>query len=112
MRGEADRLAARLAAVRDLAVVEGRGTAAVLGGAGYGFEQRVSGAWGPVTGRGFADHAWPSGVTVEIGGGDAEARILFSRLGTSPTPQRVTLRSEGMAERITVTASGEIRRGE
>src|SRR5690606_30071026 len=40
-RDEADRLAARLAAVRDLAVIEGRGTAAVISASGYGFERRM-----------------------------------------------------------------------
>jgi general secretion pathway protein H len=111
-RDEADRLAARLAAVRDLAVVEGRGTAAVLRPSGYGFEQRLAGEWRALDGRAFGERAWARDVTVQMDGGEAQARVLFSRLGTSPTPQSVTLTSDGAVERIIVTASGEIRRGE
>lgn len=109
-RDEADRLAARLAAVRDLAVVEGRGTAAVLSPSGYGFERRMRGEWAALDGRGFAYRAWPKGI--HMGGAEAgQVRIIFDRLGTSPTPQALTLEGEGGRESIRVAASGEIRRG-
>lgn len=135
MRQEADRLAVRLAAVRDLAVVEGRGTAAVISPSGYWFEQRTRGEWNMLQGRAFSQHDWPqdirimvdgarsngsvsgasgvSGVSGDLDGG--QTRILFSRLGTTPTPQSLTILAasadgEGARENIHIGASGEISR--
>ena len=51
VRSEADRLAARLAAARDVAVVEGRSVAVNFAPSGYGFERRIDGAWAPLPGR-------------------------------------------------------------
>jgi general secretion pathway protein H len=120
LRQEADRLAVRLAAARDLAVVEGRGTAAVISPSGYGFEQRVRGEWQMLQGRAFAQHDWPRDIRVtadNIGeGGGGQTRILFSRLGTTPTPLSLTMMAvqaqDGDAgrEHIHISASGEIRR--
>src|SRR3546814_15820916 len=51
VRSEADRLAARLAAARDIAVIEGRSVAVDLAPSGYGFARSVAGAWQPQIGR-------------------------------------------------------------
>src|SRR3546814_13204921 len=48
VRSEADRLAARLAAARDIAVIEGRSVAADLAPSGYGLARRIPGAGGPL----------------------------------------------------------------
>src|SRR3546814_6963837 len=62
VRSEADRLAARLAAARDIAVIEGRSVAVDLAPSGYGFARRIDGAWGPLPGRAFERRSWPSDV--------------------------------------------------
>jgi general secretion pathway protein H len=111
VRDEADRLAARLAAARDVAVIEGRGVAVHFAPSGYGFERRVEGAWQPLPGRAFAQRAWPRGVTFAAGDGQEAARILFDRVGTSPTPQAVTLSGGGAREIIRISATGEVGRG-
>ena len=108
-REEADRLAARLAAARDVGVVEGVRTAAVISPSGYYFERRVRGEWQVLQGRAFAAHDWPSSVRFS-GSEGPQMRILFSRLGTSPTPQRFTLQSGEHQEWIGITANGEISR--
>lgn len=125
LRQEADRLAVRLAAARDLAVVEGRGTAAVISPSGYGFEQRVRGEWQMLQGRAFVQHDWPRDIRVTVDnigeggieeGGGGQTRILFSRLGTTPTPQSLTMMAsqtqsgDAAREHIHISASGEIRR--
>lgn len=126
MRQEADRLAVRLAAVRDLAVVEGRGTAAVISPSGYWFEQRTRGEWQMLHGRAFAQHDWPQDIRIVVDGARSDGsvsgvsdggqtRILFSRLGTTPTPQSLTMLTasadaEGARENIHIGASGEISR--
>ncbi|MDZ3832781.1 MAG: GspH/FimT family pseudopilin [Sphingopyxis sp.] len=112
LRGEADRLAARLAAARDVAVIEGRSVAVNFAPSGYGFERRVAGEWQPLPGRAFEQHNWPGDVRFVAGDGQAAARILFDRVGTSPTPQAVVLAGGDTREIIHVSATGEVRRGE
>lgn len=110
VRSEADRLAARLAAARDVAVIEGRSVAVNLAPSGYGFERRIEGEWQPVPGRPFAQRNWPSGVHFSAGDGQAAARILFDRVGTSPAPQAVMLSGGGAQEVVRVSATGEVSR--
>lgn len=112
VRSEADRLAARLAAARDIAVIEGRSVAVDLAPSGYGFARRIDGAWEPLPGRAFERRSWPSDVRVAAGGGQGVARILFDRVGTSPTPQAVVLSGGDAREVVRVSAAGEVSRGE
>jgi general secretion pathway protein H len=111
VRSEADRLAARLAAARDVAVIEGRSVAVTLAPSGYGFERRVSGAWQPLPGRAFEQRNWPGDLRFIAGSGEGVARILFDRVGTSPTPQAVVLAGGDAREEIRVSATGEVSRG-
>ncbi|WP_447764627.1 GspH/FimT family pseudopilin [Sphingopyxis panaciterrae] len=111
VRSEADRVAARLAAARDVAVIEGRGVAVNFAPSGYGFERRVEGAWQPLPGRAFEQRSWPGDVRFVAGDGQGAARILFDRVGTSPTPQALVLSGGGAREIVRVSATGEISRG-
>lgn len=110
VRREADRLAARLAAARDVAVIEGRSVAVHLAPSGYGFERRVEGVWQALPGRAFAQRAWPPGVTFATADGQGAARILFDRVGTSPAAQAVTLTGGGARAIVRVSATGEVSR--
>ena len=110
VRHEADRLAARLAAARDVAVIEGRGIAVHFAPSGYGFERRIDGAWQPLPGRAFEQRAWPRGVRFAAADGRDTARILFDRLGTSPTPQAIMLTGGDARETVRVSATGEVGR--
>jgi len=112
VRSEADRLAARLAAARDVAVIEGRGVAVNFAPSGYGFERRIEGAWQPLPGRAFAQRSWPGDVRFVAGDGQGAARILFDRVGTSPTPQAIVLSGGDAREVVRVSATGEISRGQ
>lgn len=111
VRNEADRLAARLAAARDIAVIEGRGVAVNFAPSGYGFERRIAGTWQPLPGRAFQPRNWPSDVRFSVGGGPDAARVLFDRVGTSPTPQAIILSGGEAREIVRVSATGEISRG-
>ncbi|MDR6834460.1 MULTISPECIES: GspH/FimT family pseudopilin [unclassified Sphingopyxis] len=111
-RSEADRLAARLAGARDIAVIEGRSVAVNFAPSGYGFERRIAGEWQPLPGRAFAQRNWPGDVRFAVGNGQGVARILFDRVGTSPTPQTVVLSGGDAREIVRVSATGEVSRGE
>ncbi|WP_439568276.1 GspH/FimT family pseudopilin [Sphingopyxis sp.] len=112
VRSEADRLAARLAGARDIAVIEGRSVAVNFAPSGYGFERRIAGEWQPLPGRAFAQRNWPGDVRFVAGDGQGAARILFDRVGTSPTPQAIVLSGGEAREIVRVSATGEISRGE
>ena len=112
VRSEADRLAARLAAARDVAVIEGRSVAVNFAPSGYGFERRIAGEWQPLPGRAFEQRGWPGDVRFAASGGQGAARILFDRVGTSPTPQALVLAGGDAREVVRVSATGEISRGE
>lgn len=112
VRSEAERLAARLAGARDIAVIEGRSVAVNFAPSGYGFERRIAGEWQPLPGRAFAQRNWPSDVRFAAGDGQGATRILFDRVGTSPTPQAVVLSGGDAREIVRVSATGEVSRGE
>ncbi len=111
VRGEADRLAARLAAARDVAVIEGRSVAVNLAPSGYGFARRVDGTWQPLPGRAFEQRSWPHALRFNAESGTGVTRILFDRVGTSPTPQTVVLTGGAAREVVRVSAAGEVSRG-
>ena len=111
VRSEADRLTARLAAARDIAVIEGRSVAVNFAPSGYGFERRISGEWQPLPGRAFEQRNWPGDVRFAAGDGQGAARILFDRVGISPTPQAVVLTGGEAREIVRVSATGEVSRG-
>ena len=73
VRSEADRLAARLAAARDVAVIEGRSVAVNFAPSGYGFERRIAGEWQPLPGRAFEQRSWPGNVRFAAGDGRCAA---------------------------------------
>src|SRR3546814_19975346 len=75
------------------------------------FRSRVDGAWQPLPGRAFERRGWPSDVRVAAGGGQGVARILFDRVGTSPTPQAVVLTGGDAREIVRVSAAGEVKIG-
>ncbi|MBL9065312.1 MAG: GspH/FimT family pseudopilin [Sphingopyxis sp.] len=112
VRSEADRLAARLAAARDVAVIEGRSVAVNFAPSGYGFERRIGGEWQPLPGRAFEHRNWPGDVRFSAGDGRGAARILFDRVGISPTPQAVVLTGGDAREIVRVSATGEVSRGQ
>ena len=112
VRSEADRLAARLAAARDIAVIEGRSVAVHFAPSGYGFERRIGGNWQPLPGRAFERRNWPGGVRFVAGDGQAVTRVLFDRIGTSSTPQAIVLAGGDAREIVRISAMGEVSRGE
>lgn len=106
LREEGERLAARLAATRDAAIVGGREMAVRFDAAGYGFETRRGGRWLPADGRAFAARRWPEGTTVTTE--PATTRITFDATGLA-TPTVVRLSRDGAAARVTVEAAGAVR---
>lgn len=103
LRHEAERLAARAAAARDAAIVEGKPTALLLGPTGYGFSKRQRGVWVPVTQSPLNQRGWGEGVTAST----SEARVVFDSTGLAD-PATVTLVRDDMRVSVAIGPDGSI----
>jgi general secretion pathway protein H len=106
LRRDADRLAARIVAARDHAIVMNRETALVLESGGYRFDERLDGNWRALSGPGLMPARWSEGTAATVVGG---TRIGFDAVGLA-APATVVLSNDGGEARIEVTASGEVNR--
>ena len=59
-----------------------------------------------------AQRNWPADIRFAAGDGQGAARVLFDRVGTSPTPQVVVLSGGDAREIVRVSATGEVSRGQ
>lgn len=106
LRHEAEALAARLVAARDLAVI-GNGEVRVrIAEAGYRFERRARSGWQPANGRALAPRTLPAGVTLAADSGGAPT-LAFDATGLAAPARLVLRRGEAQAE-ITVDAAGAV----
>lgn len=110
-RTEAGRLSARIAAARDLAVIERRPVALWLAPSGYGFDRRIDGEWQPVPGRAFETRNWPDDIRLLAAGDRPTARLVFDSIGTSSAPLTILLGSGDSRATIKVSAVGEVTHG-
>lgn len=105
---EAESLAARLVAARDLAIVSGRDTAVRIDGLGYRFEERGLDGWRPATARPLAPREWRGGIVVRPAIDGGAAAIRFDVTGMA-TPAVVTLQSGPARARVRIGLGGEVR---
>jgi len=105
---EAEGLAARLVAARDLAIVSGRDTALRVDGLGYRFEERGEAGWRPARARPLAPRDWRGGVVVRTDIDGGATAIRFDPTGMA-TPATVTLQSGAARARVRIGLNGEVR---
>ncbi|WP_233281304.1 GspH/FimT family pseudopilin [Sphingomonas changnyeongensis] len=104
---EAERFAARTAAARDMAVIEGRPVALRVTASGYAFDRRRDGQWLPVVDRAFAARPWGAGVRAELGGPPA-ARTAFDATGRPSGPFSLVLTRDGVRIGVRIAADGAV----
>lgn len=104
-RKEAERLAARIAAARDEAVLQSRPVAVWVRTSGYGFEQRLGGRWEPHPGTPFRPRNFSDGTRIM---GNNQQRIAFDATGLPSSAARIELANDQARARIVVTASGDV----
>ncbi len=105
-RSEAERLAARIAAARDEAVMQSRPIAVWTRASGYGFEQRSSGSWRPHPAKPFGIRNFADGTRIA---GAAQKRIVFDVTGLPSAPADILLASGDGRSRVILAASGEVK---
>ena len=103
---DAEALAARLVAARDLAIVGGRDIGVRFDGRGYGFARRRREGWQSLTEKALQPRNWSNGVNAEaqIEGGDA---LVFDATGLA-TPAVISLRREGRAADVRISMAGGV----
>lgn len=104
---QAEQFAARIAALRDRAVVEGRPLAFWVRASGYGFERRDGGRWQPLDAKPFQTVNWQPPLASNIAGGRA-MRIAFDANGIPSAPLDVALTGGSQPYRVRMDAAGNV----
>lgn len=105
----ASRLAARLAAARDEAILTARPISAWVSPSGYGFDQLRGGHWQPMSEKPLATADWPKGIDVQVEGGTGgRARVRFDSLGIADQPFTAKFAAGGRAAVVTVEPNGDV----
>jgi general secretion pathway protein H len=109
-RDEAEQLAARIAALRDHAILQSRTMAVWVRPSGYGFETRSAGSWTPLRQVPFATEAWRRGTSVQLGGA-RQMRVAFDSTGLPSNAATIMIRREGAVVTVNLAATGDVRVG-
>lgn len=107
-RDEAEQLAARIAAVRDQAILQSRTMAVWVRPSGYGFETRSKGAWTPLSQAPFATSEWRRGTSVQMGGA-RQMRVAFDSTGLPSNAASINLQSGEAVVTVNLAATGDVR---
>ena len=108
VRDEAEEFAARVAALRDNAILQSRTMAVTVRPSGYGFEARNNGTWAPLSEAPFSTTDWRGGTTVQIPG-VRQMRVVFDSTGMPSTAANIAIRHDDATVTITLASTGDIR---
>ena len=104
---DAERMAARASAIRDMAVVEARPTAIWIDTGGYGFERRRDGQWTALNDKPFANTRWKSGNSALTGG--TRQRVVFDNLGLADHALTVPVIGNGQRVGVRIGDDGKVK---
>jgi general secretion pathway protein H len=104
---QAEQLAARIAALRDRAVLESRPLAFWVRSSGYGFESRVQARWQPLNRKPFDTVNWQPPMQANISGGRM-VRIAFDANGIPSAPLDLVVQGGTMPTRVRMDAAGNV----
>jgi general secretion pathway protein H len=107
-RNEAEQFAARVAALRDHAILQSRTMAVTVRPSGYGFETRNNGAWVPLAEPPFATTDWQRGTTVQLSGA-RQMRVAFDSTGMPSSAANIAIKHDNITVTLSLAATGDIR---
>ena len=102
---EAETLAQRTSAARDLAILQARDVRVVVSPSGYAFEQRARGRWSALREKPFLAQSWKPGTAAQ------PVSLVFDSSGLSSEAHRIVLTRSGERVDVAVGVSGDIRVG-
>jgi len=105
---DAQRLAARTAALRDNAILQSRPMAVQVTASGYSFLQRRGGSWDVLESKPFIATNWSSGVSVDARDGGS-VLISFESTGLPSESVNLDLRYEDQLRRIIIAPMGDVK---
>lgn len=111
---QADRFAARAAALRDQAIVTARPMALWVSPAGYGFQTWRDGRWTPMEDRAFRTTDWPRDMRVALTGTGEGRRVTvaFDATGIAEPDLRLTLIRDERSVDVTIDPVGAVHVGQ
>jgi general secretion pathway protein H len=107
-RDEAEQFAAKIAALRDHAILQSRTMAVWVRPSGYGFESRGAGQWKPLAEAPFATNDWRQGTTVQIGG-SRQVRVAFDSTGLPSNAASIGIKRGDALVTVNLAATGDVR---
>lgn len=110
IRHDAERFAARVLAVRDRAIIDGRDTRVMIDPLGYDFAERRGEKWQPINAKPFEGAQWEQGTRITVGR-DGRGAIMFDNTGLASEAIAVELRREGAAIAVQISQNGAVRVG-
>jgi general secretion pathway protein H len=104
---DAQRFAARTAALRDNAILQSRPMAVQITPSGYSFLERRKGSWSVIEDKPFVSTNWSSGVSAKIGE-NGPLMISFESTGLPSDQAELVLQGEAQSRRILIAPMGDV----
>lgn len=104
---DAQKFAARTAALRDNAILQSRPMAVQVTPSGYSFLERRKGAWSVMEDKPFRSTNWSNGVTAEVGE-TGPLLISFESTGLPSDRAEVRLGYKNFARNIVIAPMGDV----
>ena len=108
LQEDAQRFAARTAALRDNAILQSRPMAVQVTPSGYSFLERRKGSWSVIEDKPFVSTNWSSGVRAKTGK-DGPMMISFESTGLPSDQAELVLQDEAQSRRILIAPMGDVK---
>lgn len=105
---DAQRFAARTAALRDNAILQSRPMAVQVTPSGYSFLERRKGSWSVIEDKPFVSTDWSSGVTANTGD-NGTMMISFESTGLPSDQAELVLQGETQSRRVLIAPMGDVK---
>ncbi|MEH6715134.1 type II secretion system minor pseudopilin GspH [Parasphingorhabdus flavimaris] len=105
---DAQRFAARTAALRDNAILQSRPMAVQVTPSGYSFLERRKGSWSVIEDKPFVSTNWSSGVTAATGE-TGPIMISFESTGLPSEQAELVLRGDEQSRRVLIAPMGDVK---
>ena len=105
---DAQRFAARTAALRDNAILQSRPMAVQVTPSGYSFLERRKGSWSVIEDKPFVSTNWSSGVTANTGD-NGTMMISFESTGLPSDQAELVLQGNEQSRRVLIAPMGDVK---
>ena len=105
---DAQRFAARAAALRDNAILQSRPMAVQVTPSGYSFLERRKGSWSVLEDKPFVSTDWSDGVSAAIGE-SGPMMISFESTGLPSDQAELVLQGDGQSRSVLIAPMGDVK---